>query len=314
MPLIVVPHGGPHASFATDYMHPYAWLAAACGWAVLLVNYRGSMGCGEAATSSLPGHIGDHDVSDVHVATLTALQLGGNSSSSGGVVTVDVLGQASLPVRLDADRVVVAGGSHGGFLAAHMIGAHPDVFNAAVLRNPVINVAAMLTATDIPDWCVRERAAEVCVPSVLVDAPPRVAFPALIFFRCWVEGMGVGAYGPYSTPTASSSPDPTAPGGAPQATAQAVSTGVPTAEAVARMYAASPIAHVAAGRVTAPTLILLGLKDKRVPPSQGIEYFHALKGAGLATRLAQQRCGGSAPAAVGWCDTGICAGGCVGAR
>ena len=59
---------------------------------------------------------------------------------------------------------------------------------------------------------------------------------------------------------------------------------VPTPEALSRMYAVSPIAHVAAGRVSAPTLILAGMKDKRVPASQAIEFYHALKGQGLSTR------------------------------
>lgn len=44
----------------------------------------------------------------------------------------------------------------GGFLAGHCIGQHPDLFKVAAMRNPCTNIASMVTATDIPDWCYVE--------------------------------------------------------------------------------------------------------------------------------------------------------------
>lgn len=44
------------------------------------------------------------------------------------------------------------------------------------------------------------------------------------------------------------------------------------------MRRASPIQYVE--RVQARVLLLVGLADRRVPPQQSREYYHALKGAG----------------------------------
>jgi len=57
--------------------------------------------------------------------------------------------------QLGRGKVFVHGGSHGGFLCAHLIGQFPDVFTAAVLRNPVISVGEISTS-DIPDWYYAE--------------------------------------------------------------------------------------------------------------------------------------------------------------
>ena len=37
-----------------------------------------------------------------------------------------------------------------GFLAAHLIGQHPDIYKVACMRNPVTDIPGMLTVTDIP--------------------------------------------------------------------------------------------------------------------------------------------------------------------
>jgi acylaminoacyl-peptidase len=54
---------------------------------------------------------------------------------------------------VDPNRISIVGGSHGGFLSGHAVGQYPQVFKAAVLRNPVTNIAAMVSVSDIPDWC-----------------------------------------------------------------------------------------------------------------------------------------------------------------
>lgn len=130
-PLIVVPHGGPHSVTSTTYLPSYAYLCQHGRYAILHCNYRGSSGFGQDALESLAGIAGEADVEDVTYLTITALKEYG--------------------FCLDKRRVGVCGGSHGGYLAGHLIGKYPGLYQAAAMRNPVTNIASMVTATDIPD-------------------------------------------------------------------------------------------------------------------------------------------------------------------
>ncbi|NWI69860.1 ACPH enzyme, partial [Todus mexicanus] len=144
-PLVVMPHGGPHSVFTAGWM---LYPAALCrtGFAVLLVNYRGSLGFGQDNVASLPGNVGTQDVRDVQLCVERVLQ----------------------EESLDAGRVALVGGSHGGFLACHLLGQFPDTYHACVVRNPVVNIASMVTTTDIPDWCLTETGLPY-VPEALPD-------------------------------------------------------------------------------------------------------------------------------------------------
>ncbi|OQR75296.1 acylamino-acid-releasing enzyme-like [Tropilaelaps mercedesae] len=128
LPLIVWPHGGPHSVFHAGFQ---IWpiLFVKCGFAVLLVNYRGSIGFGEDNLRSLAGKVGTQDVFDVQCAA-------------------EVTAQRE---EINPTKIVIFGGSHGGFLASHAIGQYPDFYKAAVMRNPVVDLS-MCGPTDIPDW------------------------------------------------------------------------------------------------------------------------------------------------------------------
>lgn len=208
LPLIVVPHGGPHSCTTTGYIPSYSYLCQHGKYAILHVNYRGSTGFGQAALESLAGTAGTLDVKDVVHAAETVLE---SYSSS----------------MIDPNRVGICGGSHGGYLAGHCIGQYPDLFKVAAMRNPVTNIATMVSATDIADWC-------------------------------YIETLGPGGY------------DWNCFRG-------------PTREELGAMFDASPIAHI--DNVQAPTLVALGMSDRRVPPSQGLEYYHTLRSKGVRTKL-----------------------------
>jgi acylaminoacyl-peptidase len=193
-PLIVVPHGGPHSVSSTNFVTSYAYLCGYGRFAILLVNYHGSTGFGQASIMALPKNIGTLDVQDVIAATQRVCNSG----------------------LVDIHHIGICGGSHGGFITAHLIGQYPNMFQAAVMRNPVVNLPSMVTSTDIPDWC-------------------------------YVEACGSYNFSSYRPPTM---------------------------EEIQTFYNVSPIQYVQ--QVKTPTLVALGLKDLRVPPSQGLEWYHSL--------------------------------------
>ena len=50
-----------------------------------------------------------------------------------------------------------------------------------------------------------------------------------------------------------------------------------------QLFSISPIAHI--DKVRAPLVILIGEKDQRVAPTQGRNYYHALKARGKDVKL-----------------------------
>jgi acylaminoacyl-peptidase len=152
-PLILSPHGGPHSATMSSFNATICTLNH-LGFAVLQVNYRGSLGYGLRSLESLPGKVGRQDVDDCMSILNEALQSGECSKS----------------------EVFVLGGSHGGFLTGHLIAQFPDRFRAAAARNPVLNMAGEFVATDIPDWCHVEAGTGV---DVVNDGLPYVPTPQI---------------------------------------------------------------------------------------------------------------------------------------
>jgi len=118
-PTVMLVHGGPHHHDADSFSpEVQAWVDH--GWAVALVNYRGSTGYGKAWQDVLEGDPGRPEVEDV------------------------VAGRDDLIARgvADPERVVVAGASWGGYVTLQAVGTVPDGWRAALAVVPVADYVA----------------------------------------------------------------------------------------------------------------------------------------------------------------------------
>lgn len=200
---ILLPHGGPHGTTLTSWSPTLvAWCLA--GYSVIAPNYHGSLGRSRAFVDSLIGKAGVLDVEDCLATVRFAI--------SEGIA--------------ESGQLYLSGGSHGGFLAAHLAGRYPNMWQAVVMRNPVTHVAEQFATTDIRDWCLSE-------------------FGYKFDFSCPPAYLEPSVY--------------------------------------AQLHDASPFRHYEA--VQAPILLCIGSADQRVPPSQGISFYHALKAAGKTVKI-----------------------------
>lgn len=137
--LMVIIHGGPHSVGAVGYTVSGAFRLLN-NMNILVVNYAGSLGFGSKVLDSLLGRIGDLDVEDC-------------------IWAIEKAKTISQP-----EKVFSYGGSHGGFLSAHL--ASRIELAGSIVINGVTDVASMLLTTDITDWGF----AEVCQSEIVL--PP----------------------------------------------------------------------------------------------------------------------------------------------
>jgi dipeptidyl aminopeptidase/acylaminoacyl peptidase len=109
-PLIVNPHGGPRARDVKRF-DLYTQVLVSLGFSVLQVNYRGSTGRGREFIRELHDDWGGAEQGDVATAAEHVL------------ATRD---------WLDEDRVVVFGGSYGGYSSYWQMVQFPDLYDAGV--------------------------------------------------------------------------------------------------------------------------------------------------------------------------------------
>jgi len=118
LPVLMDPYGGPHAQrvVAARGSHLTSQWFAEQGFAVVVVDGRGTPGCGPAFERAVHGDLASGLLDD-QVDALAAL--------------------AKEHPDLDLGRVGIRGWSFGGYLAALAVLRRPDVFHAAVAGAPV---------------------------------------------------------------------------------------------------------------------------------------------------------------------------------
>lgn len=124
-PVLLMIHGGPFAQYGWT-LSDEAQVYADAGYAVVFGNPRGSSGYGQAHGRHIVGDVGERSAADLHALLDAALER----------------------PDLDATRVGVLGGSHGGFMTTWLIG-HSDRFRAAVSERAVNAIDSFEGSSDI---------------------------------------------------------------------------------------------------------------------------------------------------------------------
>lgn len=128
LPLLVWLHGGPYLAWGPQFAAvPQIWASA--GYAVLMLNPRGSLGYGEAYTDALHHDLPGQD--DLQI--------------------VDAVDHVVARGGIDPKRVFLAGESAGGLMTAWLIG-HSDRFAAAAVIYGVMDWTSCVLTQDRPDY------------------------------------------------------------------------------------------------------------------------------------------------------------------
>ena len=170
LPLIVLPHGGPHGP--RDYwgLNREAATFANAGYAVLQINYRGSGGYGKDFEYKWYGHWGLEMQDDLEDGALWAAKAG----------------------IADINRVCIYGASYGGYAALMGVVKTPDRYKCAVGYVGVYDLKIQTTMSDTSRSKAGQRYLREALGTDPADLAARSAVPnadrikAPVFL---VEGM-----------------------------------------------------------------------------------------------------------------------------
>jgi len=123
-PAIIYIHGGP-TSQAVASFHPQTQFFTTRGYAVLQVNHRGSTGYGKAYVEALRGQWGVYDVEDAVSGAQYLVEQG----------------------LVAPQRLVIMGGSAGGYTVLQTLVCHPGFFKAAVCLYGIANLFTLAATT-----------------------------------------------------------------------------------------------------------------------------------------------------------------------
>ncbi|WP_115718984.1 dipeptidyl-peptidase 5 [Gallaecimonas mangrovi] len=127
-PVAFLIHGGPQGSFSNHWHGRWnAELWAAAGYAVVMIDFHGSTGYGQAFTDSITGHYGDRPLED--------LQKG-----------FDFI--AKQEPWIDASNACALGGSYGGYMINWIEGNWPNKFKCLVDHDGLFNIKSMYYTTE----------------------------------------------------------------------------------------------------------------------------------------------------------------------
>jgi len=127
-PVAFVVHGGPQGSMANSWH--WRWNAqtlAGAGYAVLMIDFHGSTGYGQAFTDSISGDWGGKPFEDLKLGLDAALK--------------------QYP-WLDGDRACALGGSYGGYMINWIAGKWPDRFKCLVSHDGIFDARSMYYSTE----------------------------------------------------------------------------------------------------------------------------------------------------------------------
>jgi len=134
-PVAFVVHGGPQGSMANIWH--WRWNAqsiAGAGYGVVMIDFHGSTGYGQAFTDSISGDWGGKPLEDLKLGLAAALK--------------------QYP-WLDADNICALGGSYGGYMINWIAGQWPDRFKCLVTHDGIFDNRSMYYSTEelwFPEW------------------------------------------------------------------------------------------------------------------------------------------------------------------
>jgi dipeptidyl aminopeptidase/acylaminoacyl peptidase len=134
-PVAFVVHGGPQGSFANSWN--WRWNAqtfAGAGYGVVMIDFHGSTGYGQAFTDSISGDWGGKPLEDLKLGLAAAVE--------------------QYP-WLNSDDVCALGASYGGYMMNWIAGQWPNRFKCIVSHDGIFDNRSMYYSTEelwFPEW------------------------------------------------------------------------------------------------------------------------------------------------------------------
>jgi dipeptidyl aminopeptidase/acylaminoacyl peptidase len=128
-PAVYLIHGGPKSAWNDSWS--YRWnpqIYTGAGYAVVMINFHGSPGFGQAFTDSINNHWGDRPLEDLQKGWAAAL---------------------AANAWIDGERACALGASYGGYMVNLIAGRWNGPWRCLVNHAGVFDVAQLMNATDI---------------------------------------------------------------------------------------------------------------------------------------------------------------------